>query len=47
MDSDGHIVEPPAVWEEYAEPGLRDLVIRVRALMMATSCASRVAPVRG
>jgi predicted TIM-barrel fold metal-dependent hydrolase len=31
VDSDGHIVEPPAVWEEYAEHAYRDLVIQVRA----------------
>ena len=30
VDSDGHIVEPPAVWQEYAEAAYRDLVIQVR-----------------
>src|SRR4051794_17820462 len=31
VDSDGHVVEPAAVWEEYAEPAYRDRVIQVRA----------------
>jgi uncharacterized protein len=30
VDSDGHLVEPPVVWEEYADPAFRDLVIQVR-----------------
>jgi predicted TIM-barrel fold metal-dependent hydrolase len=30
VDSDGHICEPPAVWEEYAEAAFRDRVIQVR-----------------
>ena len=30
VDSDGHIVEPPVVWQEYAEAEYRDLVIQVR-----------------
>src|SRR5215475_5944523 len=30
IDSDGHIVEPRAVWEEYTEPAYRDQMIRIR-----------------
>ena len=30
IDADGHICEPPAIWEEYAEPAFRDRVIAVR-----------------
>src|SRR5437764_5643268 len=30
IDADGHLVEPPAVWQEYAEPPYRDLVLQVR-----------------
>src|SRR5437763_10531164 len=30
IDADGHLVEPPAVWQEFAEPAFRDLVIQVR-----------------
>ena len=30
IDADGHITEPPAVWEDYAEPAFRDLVPQVR-----------------
>ena len=30
IDGDGHITEPRAVWEEYAEPAYRDLVIQLR-----------------
>jgi uncharacterized protein len=29
-DSDAHICEPPAVWERYAEPACRDLVMQCR-----------------
>jgi len=29
-DSDAHICEPPSVWEQYAEPGYRDLVLQSR-----------------
>jgi uncharacterized protein len=29
-DADAHICEPPAVWQEYAEPAYRDLVLQVR-----------------
>jgi predicted TIM-barrel fold metal-dependent hydrolase len=29
-DSDAHICEPPSVWERYAEPGYRDLVLQSR-----------------
>ena len=31
VDSDGHLVEPPVVWEEYTDAAFRDLVIQVRA----------------
>ena len=30
IDADGHLVEPPLVWQDYAEPAFRDLVIQVR-----------------
>jgi uncharacterized protein len=30
VDSDGHLVEPPAVWLHYAEAAYRDLVVQVR-----------------
>jgi hypothetical protein len=30
IDSDGHIVEPRALWEEYTEPAYRERVIQVR-----------------
>lgn len=30
IDADGHIVEPPALWEEYVEPAYRDKVIQIR-----------------
>src|SRR5215218_897090 len=29
-DADAHICEPPAVWQEYADPEFRDLVLQVR-----------------
>lgn len=29
IDSDGHIVEPRAIWQEYAEPAFRDLIPQV------------------
>ena len=29
-DSDAHIAEPPAVWEHYADPKYRDLIIQCR-----------------
>jgi len=29
-DSDGHICEPPVVWEKYTDPAFRDRVIQVR-----------------
>jgi predicted TIM-barrel fold metal-dependent hydrolase len=32
IDSDGHICEPPAVWEKYAEPRYRDDVLQIRVL---------------
>ena len=30
IDSDGHIVEPRSVWEEYTEPAFREQMIQVR-----------------
>ena len=30
IDADGHVTEPPAVWEEYTEPAFRDRVPQVR-----------------
>lgn len=29
-DADAHICEPPSVWQEYADPAYRDLVLQVR-----------------
>ena len=31
IDADGHICEPPVVWEKYAEPAYRDAVLQIRA----------------
>ena len=30
IDADGHLVEPPALWQDYAEPAYRDRVVQVR-----------------
>ena len=30
IDADGHIVEPRALWDDYAEPQFRDRMIQVR-----------------
>jgi len=30
IDADGHVAEPPVVWEQYAEPAIRERVIQVR-----------------
>ena len=30
IDSDGHILEPPDLWEKYLEPKYRDRAIRLR-----------------
>ena len=30
IDADGHIIEPPVIWESYAEPAYRDRVIQLR-----------------
>jgi hypothetical protein len=27
-DTDAHICEPPALWQEYCDPAYRDLVLR-------------------
>jgi hypothetical protein len=32
FDADGHICEPPRVWEEYTERAFRDRVLQVRKL---------------
>ncbi len=32
IDADGHICEPPAVWEKYADPRYRDDVLQIRVL---------------
>ncbi len=29
IDSDGHLLEPPSVWEEYTEPAYREKVIQI------------------
>ena len=30
IDCDGHILEPPTLWEEYLDPRYRDRAIRIR-----------------
>ena len=30
IDADGHIVEPPTLWQDYVEPEFRDRVIQIR-----------------
>jgi hypothetical protein len=30
IDCDGHILEPPDLWEKYLEPSMRDRAIRIR-----------------
>ena len=30
IDCDGHILEPPDLWERYLEPGYRDRALRIR-----------------
>ena len=30
IDCDGHILEPPDLWEKYLEPRYRDRAIRIR-----------------
>ncbi|MEM9565613.1 MAG: amidohydrolase family protein [Actinomycetota bacterium] len=30
VDADGHILEPPTLWEEYIDPGFRDRALRIR-----------------
>ena len=30
IDADGHILEPPDVWEKYIDPQFRDRTIRLR-----------------
>jgi len=30
IDSDGHIVEPPALWKDYTEPAYREQMIQIR-----------------
>ena len=30
IDADGHILEPPDLWEKYLEPKYRDRAIRIR-----------------
>ncbi|MGH7960520.1 MAG: hypothetical protein ACRERD_01685, partial [Candidatus Binatia bacterium] len=30
IDADGHILEPPDLWEKYIDPPYRDLAIRIR-----------------
>ena len=29
IDADGHVLEPPSVWQEYTEPAYRDGVIQI------------------
>ena len=30
VDADGHILEPPTLWEEYIDPAFRDRALRFR-----------------
>ena len=30
IDADGHILEPPDLWEKYLEPKYRDRALRIR-----------------
>ena len=30
IDADGHVLEPPDVWEKYIDPAFRDRAIRLR-----------------
>ena len=30
IDADGHVLEPPDLWETYLEPKYRDRALRVR-----------------
>ena len=30
IDCDGHILEPPDLWETYLEPAYRDRALRIR-----------------
>ena len=30
IDADGHILEPPDVWEKYIDPKFRDRALRIR-----------------
>ena len=30
VDADGHILEPPTLWEEYIDPEYRDRALRFR-----------------
>ena len=30
VDADGHILEPPTLWEEYIDPQFRDRALRFR-----------------
>ncbi len=30
IDADGHILEPPDIWEKYIDPHYRDRAIRLR-----------------
>jgi hypothetical protein len=30
IDCDGHILEPPGLWERYLEPAYRDRALRIR-----------------
>ena len=31
IDADGHVLEPPDIWERYIDPQFRDRAIRVRS----------------
>ena len=40
IDCDGHILEPPDLWERYLEPNYRDRALRIRVgtTMASSTC---------
>jgi hypothetical protein len=41
IDADGHILEPPDLWEKYIEPQYRDRTIRLRTNPRVGSARTR------
>ena len=37
IDCDGHILEPPDLWEKYIDPKYRDRAMRIRTATTASS----------